>query len=190
MRSLQAIVLIVSASHSMAFAPRRALISGRSRCIRAQEGDGKGFDLNSAFADALKQQTGTDKPREAKKRVEAQQAATAKKQKPRNRPGTPLDLANRPSNFFRGMAERDERLDRLRADGVELERAPLIDPDDYVTWIVGILAIIAFFAAGPIYDVLDKQGYQQAVDAENWDLVRCLDSAFSNSEKLICKTKF
>tara|TARA_B110001452_G_scaffold155725_1_gene129614 strand:+ start:121 stop:729 length:609 start_codon:yes stop_codon:yes gene_type:complete len=161
------------------------------RAVMAEDGGG-GFDLNAAFAQQLKKSTGTDSPREAKKRTDRLAAAEKRSKEPKNRPGTRLDLANKPQNFFRGLAERDEEAQRRAADGAELEEADLLDADDAKIFAIGFVLIAVFFAfaTGFIPDKLDQQAYQKAIDTDNLDLRKCLDYAYSFSEKNICKFKY
>lgn len=183
--------------------------------------DEKGFDLNAAFAARLKETTGTDAPKQAKRRADAQQAAEAKRKGPKNRRGPNLDLANKPQNFFRGLAERDERFKdtqaRRRDEGLgELEEADLLDAEDAQIFLAGFALFAVLLAVGPVSSYFEQQGYQeachqprpsaptgsprvttglepprpQAVDSGNLALQKCLDYAYSFSEKNICKIKY
>ena len=157
----------------------------------AEDGGG-GFDLNAAFASQLKKSTGTDAPREAKKRTDRQREAEKRSKQPKNRPGTRLDLANKPQNFFRGLAERDEVAKRRAEEGAGLEEADLLDAEDARIFAIGFVLIAVFFAfaTGFVPDQLDQQAYQKAVDTNNLDLQKCLNYAYGFSEKNVCKFKY
>jgi hypothetical protein len=141
-------------------------------------------DMRAAFAAQLKQQ----KEQEAKEKKA--KAAQERKARPRNRLGADLDLGNRPQNFFRGIAERDANLQRARDNGDTFEQAGLMDESDKQIWIGGLALIAAFFLANWGFSTLEQQQYQDAVDSKNYELVQCLDTAFSFSEKNICKLKY
>ena len=154
--------------------PRMRTTQSSSSLRMMADEDGGG--LSDLFAQSLKQQKKED---DAKK----------KEEKGKIRLGPNLDLANRPQNFFRGLAERDERLEREGLpDGVE--RATLVSDYERNLWIIGLSLIAAVVAAKFGYSAYETNAYQAAVDNDNNQLVRCLDMAFSFSEKNICRLKY
>lgn len=142
-------------------------------------------DLNAAFANRLKATTGTAAPKQAKRRAAAQDAAEAKKNAPKNRLGARLDLGNKPQNFFRGLADRDEA-STVSAD----EDADLMSESDKTIFLIGFGLLAALLLGTKGISAFDQQQYDNAMVDKNFDLVRCLDYAFSGSEKLICRLKY
>ena len=180
--SIFSVALVVAAANGAAAyafvggvaAPRVAVAStGRVLAHRMQADEDSLADL---FGQALKQQKKEDTERKQEERRNDQRKI---------RPGPRLDLENRPQNFFRGLAERDERL----AQQPDLERATLMSNEDAKVWIGGIALIAAVVGANVAYSAFEEQAYQAAVDDGNYALVRCLDTAFSFSEKNICRLK-
>eukprot|EP00316_Scyphosphaera_apsteinii_P024914 CAMPEP_0119306352 /NCGR_PEP_ID=MMETSP1333-20130426/7136_1 /TAXON_ID=418940 /ORGANISM="Scyphosphaera apsteinii, Strain RCC1455" /LENGTH=141 /DNA_ID=CAMNT_0007309631 /DNA_START=213 /DNA_END=638 /DNA_ORIENTATION=+ len=136
-------------------------------------------DLNAAFAAQVKKDSKANKLEAEKKQNDS-----------KNRLGPRLDLTNRPQNFFKGLAERDEKRERDREQGLEYESAPLMSESDRNIWIGGFALAAALFVSSNAFTALDQQAYQSAVDNNNYALTNCLDMAFSNSEKNICRIKF
>jgi len=57
--------------------------------------------------------------------------------------------------------------------------------------IVAVVAIaVSWVAASALSEEFAKQTYQQAVEAQNFPLVRCLDTALGFSEKNLCMMKY
>ena len=53
--------------------------------------------------------------------------------------------------------------------------------------VLGISVLTVLFIGGNAFlDNQAKNEYKQAVESENYKLVRCLDTAFSGSEKMMC----
>ena len=153
-------------------APRRAAVARSRGPLMQSDGGGEG-GLTDLFSASLKQQKKED-------------AAAKKEQQRKVRPGPRLDLENRPQNFFRGLAERDERL----AEMPDLERAELMSDDDKKIWLGGFALIALVVGANVAYGSYEEQAYRTAFDEGNTALVRCLDTAFSFSEKNICRMKY
>uniref|UniRef100_A0A7S3FM35 Uncharacterized protein n=1 Tax=Haptolina ericina TaxID=156174 RepID=A0A7S3FM35_9EUKA len=196
MHSLAIYTLLVSVSRAaLLHGPTANLAHALTRTGAVHmKGDSGRSDLKAAFAARLKETTGTDAPRAAKRRTDANEQAEEKKKAPKNRPGARLDLANRPQNFFRGLAERDEKLADLRDRGFTDEQAELMSADDKRTFLIGFGLFAAILLGRFGFTQLDAsirdQAYQQAIQSSNTQLTRCLDDAFFIAERSLCYIKY